>query len=84
MVGLPASSTFSRMGVPAVGDHTFTLMLVEPGAKGTGLAKPTVPPTVVPAQSSAMAVLMVLATVLDALAGSATISEELPPKSVKP
>ena len=84
MVGSLDASTFRRIGVPAVGDHTLTLMLVAPTAKGIGAAKPTVPPTVVPAQSSAIAVFMVLTTWLVALVGSTTISDEFPPKSVRP
>jgi len=70
--------------VTAVGDQTFTVIVVAPSAKGIGLGKPTVPPTVVPAHVSAPSVLIVLATWFSESVGSTTISEELPPKSVKP
>ena len=84
MVGSLAASTLILTGIPANGDQTLRLILVEPLTNGIAVAKPVVPPTVVPAQSSAPAVLMDLATLLSGFVGSTTISEALPPKSVRP
>ena len=84
LVGSAASSTFSRTGVPAVGDQTRTVMVllvaVKPMVAMALLARFD---TVVPAQSSAVALLMTRATLLAALLGSATTLESsAPPKPV--
>ena len=86
LAGSVLSSTFRRTGVPAWGEYTRTVICVEPGANGTGLAKPAAPPIVVPAHSSAPSGLIVLTTVLAGSngSGSPVISEILPPKSVRP
>ena len=86
LVGSALSSTFRRIGVPARGEYTRTVICVEPGINGTGVAKPAAPPIVVPAHSSAPSGLVVLTTVLAGSngSGSPVISEILPPKSVRP
>ena len=77
-----ASSTFKRIGVPEVGDQTFTVIFWSVAVKGIAEAKPAGVEIVVPAQVCAPVGLIILITVLAALVGSAIIIEALDPKSV--
>ena len=71
---LLASSTLSRIGIPALGEYTLTYIWVSPIANGIALANPF-PPAVVPAQVIEEIALVLLATILVPPAGSATNSE---------
>ena len=80
-----AFSTFMRTGMPAAGDHTRAVMVVLPVAKPM---RPMVLPApvemVVPAHSSAAALLTMRATLLAASVGSVTtLASSAPPKPAK-
>ena len=76
--------------MPACGDHTLTFILFSVAVKGMLLLKPdcTVPATavtVVPAHSSAVLVLITLATLFVASVGSVTIVDcSAPPNPTTP
>ena len=84
LVGSAASSTLSRTGVPAVGDQTRTVMVLLVALKPIGaMALLARFETVVPAQSSAVALLITRATLLAAFVGSGwTLESSAPPKPV--
>ena len=81
-VGSAAFSTFMRTGMPATGDHTRAVIVVFPVAKPMrGIELPAAVEIVVPAQSSAEALLMTRATLLVASVGSVTtLASSAPPK----
>ena len=79
-----ASSTFRRTGMPAVGDQTRAVTVVRVAVKGSvTMALLGQIDTVVPAHSSAVPDLTILATRLAALVGSTTtVASSAPPKPV--
>ena len=82
LVGSVASSTFSRTGVPAVGDQTRTVTTLLVAVKPmVGILSPASVEKVVPAHNSAVPLLTTLATLLVPPAGSATtVASSAPPK----
>ena len=87
MVGSAWSSTLSRTLMPACGEYTFTVIDLAVAANGIAVANPRVPSavSVVPAQTSAIALFTTLATLLVPPAGSTTIvASSAPPKPSRP
>ncbi len=79
-----ASSTFSRIWTPTVGDHTRTVMVLAVAVNGIGAIELFgAVLTVTPAHSSAVADLVTSATWFAPPAGSATtLAASAPPKPV--
>ena len=81
-VGSVWSSAFNLTVIPAAGEYTWAVIVVDPLTKGIAFVKPEEVLKVVPPQVCAPAVLSVIRTLLDEFEGSVLIDEEVPPKSV--
>ena len=78
---LEAFSTFNRIGVPAVGDQTLTVISVSVSVKGITEANPNGVEIVVPAHTGAVIGLTTSITIFVGSVGSTVIVDTLFPKS---